>query len=158
VNEGDEIESSHEHGDWTVRIRQVKQGHRWVIAEIHVTSTGDLPQGGLTARDFDLIRPVSLAWTARRGDGPPVRGRRVREPKWADEELDFLQRYVALVAEGERAPAQLLADQYAITYRAAHNRLTRLRNRGLLSRPGPGAAGGEITAKGRAAIRRGAAR
>jgi hypothetical protein len=149
-----EIESIHSHGAWNVQIRQVRQGNRWVIAEIHVKAASDLPVGGLAARDFDLIRPVSLAWTARRGDGPPLRGTRPVVPKWADEELEFLQRYVALVAEGERAPAKALADEYAITHRAVHNRLSRLRNKGLLTRPGPGHAGGEITAQGHAAIKR----
>ena len=150
----DELESTHTHGDWQIRLRQVKQGHRWVITEIHVTPAGALPTGGLTARDFDLIRPVSLAWAARRGDGPPLRGNRPREPKWAEEELDFLQRYAALVAQGERAPAKVLAVEYAITERAVHNRLSRLRNKGMLTRPGPGAAGGEITPKAKAAIKR----
>jgi len=69
-----------------------------------------------------------------------------------------LQRYIALVKAGERAPAKLLSEAYAITERAVHNRLGRLRNKGMLTRPGPGAAGGEITAKGKAAIRRGAKR
>jgi hypothetical protein len=148
-----EIVSEHDHGPWHVRIRQVKQGHRWVITEIHVTPGADVPTGGLTARDFDLIRPVSLAWVARRGAGPPLRGTRPQEPKWADEELEFLQRYAALVAKGERAPAKALSEEYAITERAVHNRLSRLRNKGMLTRPGPGAAGGEITANGKAAIR-----
>ena len=149
-----ELESEHEHGAWRVGIRQIKQGHRWVITEIHVTPSAELPTGGLTARDFDLIRPVSLAWLARRGEGPPLRGTRPREPKWADEELEFLQRYADLVRNGERAPAKVLSEQYAITERAVHNRLSRLRNKGMLTRPGPGAAGGEITPKAKAAIKR----
>ena len=69
-------------------VCQIKQGHRWVITEIHVTPTGEVPVGGLTARDFELIRPVTLAWLARRGDGAPVRGNRAQEPKWSDEEFD----------------------------------------------------------------------
>lgn len=151
--EADELESDHEHGTWRVKIRQVKQGHRWVITEIHVTPCGDVPVGGLTARDFDLIRPVSLAWEARRGRGQPIRGVRPKPPKWAEEELDFLQRYVALVQSGERAPAKILSAEYAITERAVHNRLSRLRNRGLLTRPGPGAAGGALTAAAKKAMR-----
>lgn len=151
-----EMVSQHDHGQWRVAILQVKQGHRWVITEIHVTPIADVPIGGLTARDFDLIRPVSLAWLARRGEGPPLRGTRPQEPKWANEELEFLQRYAALVAAGERAPAKVLSEEYAITERAVHNRLSRLRNKGMLTRPGPGAAGGVITAKGKAAIKRAA--
>ena len=102
---------------------------------------------------LDRVPGLSLAWLARRGDGPPLRGIRPQEPKWADEELAFLQRYAALVAAGERAPAKMLSEEYAITERAVHNRLSRLRNRGMLTRPGPGAAGGKITPKARTAIR-----
>src|SRR4051812_6195001 len=54
----------------------------------------------------------------------------------------------------ESAPAKVLAEEYGITYRVAHNRLTWLRSKGMLTRPAPGAAGGEITARAKAAIRR----
>jgi len=127
--------------------------HRWVIADVAIGLDGELPRGGLTARDMDRIPIATLAWQARREQNRPP-GRLASAPKWADEELDFLQRYVELVKAGERRPAHVLADEFAITYRGAHNRLTRLRNEGLLSRPGPGAPGGEITTAGRAAIRK----
>lgn len=54
--------------------------------------------------------------------------------------------YVKSCSEG-RAPTARLAEQLGITQAAARSILTKARQRGLLTAPGRGAAGGELTPK-----------
>lgn len=145
------VEGEVEDGPWVVRVVLTRRRQRWEVTELGVRPRGTTPPGGVTAtalREIRLGQVVErvLASHAEKGAGKPP-------PLPADpllRDLVTAYRYLTYVALGHPSPAQAVADeQHLKTHRTIYNRLLRLRQDGLLSKPGHGQPGGSLTPKGR---------
>lgn len=137
---------------WHVRELLVRAGGS--EAELDSQSVRDLPLGVLLAEARRLATRA-----ARRGASRPdpelatlvsERGTRLGTDDVALAAVAHA--YAELVAEGERAPAKAMAERHGGSPGTWTNRVTAARRQGFLGEGEAGAAGGGLTAKGRAVL------
>jgi hypothetical protein len=154
--------------EWTVTATVVRQGDQLVVSTCTIEPAGDVPAGGLTARQLrratlgDLIRGVSarlagrllMAWapeatvTADDDEAHPRPGRAGRDDHFY---AVWAARYAERAAYTPR-PIADLADEHDRPPTRLREYVAEARRRGLLTATRPGRSGGQLTDKARALL------
>lgn len=149
---------------WRVRARVSSAGGQLLIRELVVDSlaaNAPVPAGGVTARLLRRVKVGELLDEARsclRESMPQgvrvsgaLRGLRHAADGVGDRghgDRFYAERaasYVQVVADGSRSPVADLAARWHCSVATARDHIYKARERGLLTAPPPGRAGGELT-------------
>lgn len=118
---------------------------------------------GLVRRGLRIEGNESAAWFVQAAAkveparlSPPHQSRRGRPPRLSDHELARVaQLYVRLDAEGRRDPVLCIARRRSWTSARARGAVARARQRELLTNPGGGSRGGQLTLRARELLKSG---